>query len=117
VTASSGYVVVDSWTAVRDWRRAHPHRPFVGIRVDDPEIWIAVEPKTSSGPLPGPLVAAIERIFQSGLDEPWVDDGIVLQEARTLREAHQLARRVVAVIRSFESAATAPGNGWLGTCC
>ena len=102
MTSMTGYIVVlgDSWTAAHQWSRDYPHEPFVGIRVDDSEIWIAVEPKASDGPLPVEVIAEIERVLQTESWETSAGHPVILYQARTLREAHRLARTVVSIIRS-----------------
>lgn len=82
------------------WRRDHPDRPFVGVLVDDGEVWVAFEPKVASGSLSSVAVEKIRRVFEKTSGDTWTDDEVFLCGVRTLREGHRLARAVIGVLRS-----------------
>jgi len=62
----SGYlsVVGDSWAAARMWRHTFPDEPFLGVRVDGQEIWVAFEPRTANDPVSPTILREIRRAFE-----------------------------------------------------
>ena len=107
----TGYAVIigDSWSLALRWREAFPHEPFLGLRVDGHEVWVAFEPKTARG-LIGP--SALEKIRQAFEEagECWIDEDVFLHQADTLAAGHRFARRVACILRESDGKPTE--NAW-----
>lgn len=87
-----------NWEPVRDWHRTRPDEPFVGIRVERDEVWVACEPLIAGRPIARETRAELERLF----DQPgraWVDEQVFLFCATSIQEAHRVARRAIAILR------------------
>ena len=88
------------WFAVLGWRRTYPDRPFVGIRVDHDEVWVACEAKIAGRPIPTEALAELQSLFEQAGRGAWVDADVLLFHAASLREAHRVTRRAVTILRS-----------------
>lgn len=104
-------VVGASWAPADEWRRRHPDRPFIGVRIDQEEIWVAFEPTRSAGPVTGPVLAAIQDLFEGGGREAWCDKDVFLSRVRSVAEGHRLARLVVAMLRAPKPEVRDPASG------
>lgn len=100
----SGYlsVVGDSWAVARTWRHTFPDEPFLGVRFDGQETWVAFDPSTADGPVSPTILREIRRAFERAGDV-WIDEKVFLHEAPSLAAGHRLARRVLRMLRSEPS--------------
>jgi hypothetical protein len=110
-----------SWSAVTGWRRTRPDQPFVGIRVQHDDVWVACVPLIAGQPIPAGVRADLERLFNQAGREVWIDAQVFLFRAANLREARRVARQAVAILRrhgrrpveptSSDETTTASGSG------
>jgi hypothetical protein len=86
-------VIGDDYNAVHDWYRAFPDRPFLGVRVEGPDVAVVFEPRSANGPLDAEVVGRIRRLFEEK-ETQFIDDQVFIHAAPTLRAAHRFAKRV-----------------------
>src|SRR5215510_8778756 len=92
-------VVGDSWAPALEWRRIFSEEPFLGIRVDAEEVWVAFEPTTATGLILQAVFDQTAQVFGHAGNAS-ISKEVFLYEAPSLGAAHRLARRVVEILQS-----------------
>jgi hypothetical protein len=100
----TGYAVIigDNWGFALRWREGFPHEPFLGLRVDGHEVWVAFEPKTARGPIGPSALEKIRQAFEEAGESWTYDEDVFLHQAPTLAAGHRLARRVARILRESD---------------